>query len=196
MTSPPLLVRQMTAADCGHVGSIRVRGWQFAYRGLVPPSYLDALDPAEDADRLRARLARADAGASDLVAEPAGTGRIVGWAAHGPYRDGEQRTEDAELYALYVDPDHLGTGVGHTLLQESLRRRAALGHPRMFLWVLAGNERARRFYERAGFRADGAEEPFQVAGVRVPEVRYVRSLTVPAPADGSPRRLGRPSEGP
>ena len=47
----------------------------------------------------------------------------------------------------------------------------------MFLWVLKGNARARRFYVRAGFRADGAEEPFEVDGVGVPEVRYVRVLT-------------------
>ncbi|MEV5463785.1 GNAT family N-acetyltransferase, partial [Streptomyces cellulosae] len=38
------------------------------------------------------------------------------------------------------------------------------------------NDRARRFYERAGFRADGAEEPFEVDGVAVPEVRYARPL--------------------
>lgn len=46
----------------------------------------------------------------------------------------------------------------------------------MLLWVLKGNARARRFYERAGFRPDGAEEPFEVEGVAVPEVRYVRAL--------------------
>ena len=46
----------------------------------------------------------------------------------------------------------------------------------MLLWVLKGNDRARRFYQRAGFTADGAEEPFDVDGVAVPEVRYVREL--------------------
>ncbi|NMO37509.1 hypothetical protein HG826_28780 [Streptomyces sp. GMY01] len=53
---------------------------------------------------------------------------------------------------------------------------AADGRPRMFLWVLKGNTRARRFYERAGFRADGAEEPFEADGVTVPEVRYATDL--------------------
>lgn len=42
--------------------------------------------------------------------------------------------------------------------------------------MLKENDRARRFYERAGFRADGAEEPFEVDGVAVPEVRYTRTL--------------------
>jgi RimJ/RimL family protein N-acetyltransferase len=46
----------------------------------------------------------------------------------------------------------------------------------VYLWVLRDNTGARRFYERAGFAADGAEEPFEVDGVEVPEVRYVRDL--------------------
>ncbi|RAS29045.1 hypothetical protein BCL80_107157 [Streptomyces avidinii] len=48
------------------------------------------------------------------------------------------------------------------------------------LWVLKENVRARRFYERAGFRPDGAEETFEAGGARVPEVRYTRPLTPPA----------------
>lgn len=35
---------------------------------------------------------------------------------------------------------------------------------------------ARRFYERAGFEADGTEEPFEADGVPVPGVRYARTL--------------------
>ncbi len=67
--------------------------------------------------------------------------------------------------------------MGRALLTEVTGRCAAAGLPRMFLWVLRENARARRFYEAAGFAADGAEEPFEVGGVEVPEVRYVRTLT-------------------
>ena len=74
---------------------------------------------------------------------------------HGPYREGEVRTADAELYAIYVDPGRYGAGIGHALLQESVRRCTAAGHDRMYLWVLKGNVRARAFYERAGFWPDG-----------------------------------------
>ncbi|MGW4870787.1 N-acetyltransferase family protein [Streptomyces chartreusis] len=168
-------IRPMTPADCDRVAEIRIGGWRSAYRGLIPQSYLDALDVARDAERRRGYFAQGDASVLDLVAER--DGEIVGWACHGPYRDGEARTEDVELYAIYVDPGRYGTGIGHALLQESVRRCTAAGHPRMLLWVLKGNARARRFYERAGFHADGAEEPFEVDGVEVPEVRYARELT-------------------
>ncbi|MFF4019052.1 GNAT family N-acetyltransferase [Streptomyces sp. NPDC001843] len=165
-------LRPMTLADCDRVSEIRIGGWRTAYRGLMPQSYLDALSVAEDAARRRARFGQGDGRHVNLVAER--DGEVLGWAALGPYREGDTYTGDGELYAIYVDSRHSGTGIGRALLQESLRRCVAAGHPRMFLWVLKENAPARRFYERAGFRADGAEEPFQVDGVAVPEVRYVR----------------------
>ncbi|MGX1565661.1 N-acetyltransferase family protein [Streptomyces sp. NPDC055506] len=168
-------VREMAFADCDRVAEIRVRGWQSAYRGLIPQSYLDGLSAAEDAERRRTYFAQADDSVVNLVAEDA-AGELVGWACHGPYRDGEVRTPDAELYAIYVHPEHLGRGVGRALLAESVERCSLAGHGRLLLWVLKENGRARRFYERAGFLADGAEEPFEVEGATVPEVRYARPL--------------------
>lgn len=168
-------VREMALADCDPVSRIRVRGWRTAYRGLVPQPYLDAMDPAADAERRRAMFTGASGDVVNLVAED-DAGEVVGWACTGRYRDGEARTADAELYALYVDAGRFGTGIGQALLRESVHRCEAAGHARMLLWVLAGNARARRFYERAGFRPDGAEEPFVVEGVAVPEVRYARPL--------------------
>ncbi|MGW1541557.1 N-acetyltransferase family protein [Streptomyces sp. NPDC002309] len=173
MTGPR--VRELALADCGRVAEIRVGGWRSAYRGLMPQSYLDALSVRQDADRRRARFGQGDGTVVNLVAERAG--EVVGWACHGPYRDGEVRTADAELYAIYVHPERYGEGIGHALLSESVRRCRASGHRRMLLWVLRDNTAARRFYERAGFAADGAQEPFEVDGVQVPEVRYARELT-------------------
>jgi len=42
--------------------------------------------------------------------------------------------------------------------------------------VLRGNERARRFYERAGWSVDGTEKDDVVAGAPVIELRYRRDL--------------------
>ncbi|MFF7187633.1 GNAT family N-acetyltransferase [Streptomyces sp. NPDC008222] len=172
-----LRIRDMTFADCRRVSEIRVGGWRTAYRGLVPQSYLDTLDVDADAEQRRARLAQGAGRAVDLVAERGG--ETVGWAAHGPYREGEIRTGDAELYALYVAPGLLGSGIGRALLTEAAHRCTAAGRPLMYLWVLKDNARARHFYERAGFRADGAEEAFEVHGVAVREVRYAAALPLP-----------------
>ncbi|MFH9674253.1 GNAT family N-acetyltransferase [Streptomyces sp. NPDC017405] len=170
MDDPTVRIRAMALADCDRVSEIRVRGWQHAYRGLVPGPYLDALDVRADAGRRRERFARGDSPVANLVAERGG--RVLGWAAVGPHREAGADPRDAELYALYVDPAHLGGGIGRALLAASAERCA--GRARMFLWVLEGNAPARRFYERAGFRPDGAEDTFEASGVPVPELRYVR----------------------
>ncbi|CAL9289005.1 N-acetyltransferase family protein [Streptomyces sp. SudanB182_2057] len=171
MDEPRVRIRPMALADCDRVSEIRVCGWRHAYRGLVPQPFLDRLDVAADAGRRRERFARGEGPVVNLVAER--DGRVLGWAAVGPYRDGARHTADAELYALYVDPAHLGGGIGRALLAAAAERCPA--GARLLLWVFEGNAPARRFYERAGFRADGAEESFEADGVPVPEVRYVRA---------------------
>ncbi|MEU9204060.1 GNAT family N-acetyltransferase [Streptomyces sp. NPDC048332] len=174
----PALIRDMILDDCEAVAKVRVRGWQSAYAGLMPQAHLDAMDVAADAERRRGSFSEPGA-VVNVVAERAGLG-VVGWAAYGPYREDGRRLARGEVYAIYVLPEQTGTGVGRALMAEVLARAAAAGHPDVALWVLKENAPARRFYERAGFRPDGAEEPFDVDGVAVPEVRYVRPVSPPA----------------
>jgi RimJ/RimL family protein N-acetyltransferase len=44
------------------------------------------------------------------------------------------------------------------------------------LWVLEDNERARRFYEAAGWRADGTAVEDTAGGASLNKLRYRRSL--------------------
>lgn len=182
----------MTEADIPAVAEAHVRGWQWAYRGLIPRSHLDGLDAGVSAERHRARFGAAHGTAEepvespveDLVAEDA-AGRVVGWACLGPYRRDEGESDelaaDGELYAIYLLPEYVGRGIGRALAEAVMARAADRGFPWLRLWVLEGNRRARGFYERAGFAPDGGAEPFTVAGVDVPEVRYALRLTPAAP---------------
>ncbi len=61
-------------------------------------------------------------------------------------------------------------------MTEAVRHLAEAGCREVVLWVLATNERSRRFYEKAGWHADGAEAPHDVGGVAHTVVRYRRSL--------------------
>ncbi len=70
-----------------------------------------------------------------------------------------------EIYALYVDPGRYEAGVGRTLMDHARRRMKGQGFEAAVLWVLQGNERAAKFYEREGWVADGAvrkEEPYGI----------------------------------
>ncbi|MFF2806474.1 GNAT family N-acetyltransferase [Streptomyces sp. NPDC058000] len=186
----------MTEGDVDAVSAVRVRGWQAAYQGLMPQAYLDAMSVAEDARQRREWFARRRPEMWELVAERAG--EVIGWLAGGPARDADLTREPvpaqgtelsaeerelpdggrpaAELMALYVAPALLGTGIGRALLTAGTARARDHGYGALYLWVVHGNARAQRFYERAGFAPDGAQEAYDVGGWRVPEVRYRRPL--------------------
>jgi GNAT superfamily N-acetyltransferase len=183
-------IRTMTEDDVPAVSELRVRGWQWAYAGIVPQSYLDAMDPAEDAARRR-EFFTASAGRVENVLAVA-DGAVVGWASFGPYRGEPDDTRDGELYALYLRPDWVGRGVGRALTEAVAERSARRGRRRLLVWVLVGNPRARRFYAAAGFVPDGAVTSDVYDGVTLEELRCVRDLPEPDPAD--PADVPEPAE--
>ena len=66
--------------------------------------------------------------------------------------DGRQSPYDgARLRWFIVDPGCQGSGVGTTLIRESLLFCRNAGHRKVFLWTFQGLEPARRIYERHGF---------------------------------------------
>ena len=93
------------------------------------------------------------------------SGEVLGFASAGPSRD-----EDApcawELYAVNVVSAAYGTGLGRALLS------AATGDRPNHLWVLVDNPRARTFYAKEGYLADGAQKVHEGSGCL--EMRMVR----------------------
>jgi GNAT superfamily N-acetyltransferase len=165
-------VRLMTEGDIRAVSEIRVTGWQAAYQGMVPQDYLDALSVDDDAAWRRERFHQLGDLIINFVATEAGN--VTGWACLGPYRGQEsaEAPKAGELYAIYVRPALIGTGVGQELIRAVHQRAAADGYRTLYLWVLRDNARARRFYESAGYAADGAAKEDDFAGTPVSEVRY------------------------
>jgi L-amino acid N-acyltransferase YncA len=167
-------VRAMREEDVDEVAAVRVRGWQAAYAGMVPQRHLDALSVEEDAAARRTWFAASRERVCSLVAVDADDA-VVGWAALGAYRGAGAPDGAGELYALYARPDAVGTGVGRALMGAVHEEAARRGFADVLLWVLRDNARARRFYERAGYAADGAEQSEDYDGVPVVEVRYGRT---------------------
>ena len=94
----------------------------------------------------------------------------VGFAAVGLARHDQQRR--GEVYAINVDPDWIGRGVGQPLFSAAVAALADFGFTEFVLWVVRENARARRFYERNGWVADGAEQQAEFGGATVVELRY------------------------
>ena len=61
------------------------------------------------------------------------------------------------------------------------RHAAARGFRTMRLWVLRDNDRARRFYERAGYAPDGGTKEDDFSGTPVTEIRYLITVAGASP---------------
>ncbi|MYX35183.1 MULTISPECIES: GNAT family N-acetyltransferase [unclassified Streptomyces] len=165
------VVRVMTRDDIDAVSAVRVRGWRTAYAGIVPQSYLDAMDAGADAERRKEWFDEGGDRVDNLVATDGG--EVTGWAALGPYRGEPDGGEVGELYAIYVHPDRIGRGAGRALMDAVRARARERGFRSLRLWVLADNERALRFYDRCGFAPDGTDQIETYDGVPLKELRYV-----------------------
>jgi GNAT superfamily N-acetyltransferase len=169
-------VRDATVDDARAIAGINVRGWQTAYRGVVPDTTLDEMSIDELAGRFVESMKDQERTSRVLVATD-GSGGVLGYASVGPPREPDHEPEGAgEVYAIYVDPTAWGTSVGRELFasaQDALREQ---GYARAFLWVLDDNPRARRFYEIAGWRWDGARSEHHVMCENLTVVRYVSDL--------------------
>ncbi|MEA2426264.1 MAG: hypothetical protein QOH13_2674 [Thermoleophilaceae bacterium] len=165
-------VRTTKPEDAAEVARLHVRSWQVAYRGLLPDEYLDGLRPEDRAQRYTFGDLDPDQPATIVATEQ---GAIRGFATTGPSRD-EDRPETGALFALYVDPDRWGVGIGRALMLAARARLARQGFKTADLWVLLGNERADRFYRRDGWVPDGTRRRDDVWGVSVENLRYSRSL--------------------
>lgn len=139
-------------ADAEELASVHVQAWREAYADLLPERFYDEAARESQQVRWSGLLSVEDPGERFRIARR--DGQIVGFAAHGPAVDhqGHPPERDEQLYALYVLASCYGQGVGQALLDQALDERPAQ------LWVAKHNPRARRFYEKNGFTADGTEQ--------------------------------------
>lgn len=160
MSTPTL--RPARADDMARVADIWHEAWHVAHAGHVP----DGLTAARTLEAFHARTpARVD---DTTVAEV--DDRVVGFVM----------VAGDEVEQVFVDPVHHGSGVAAPLLAEGERRVAAAGYDEAWLAVVVGNARARRFYEKHGWR-DGGDLPYEVTAGGTTYVspcrRYVKALS-------------------
>ena len=142
-----LTIRRATPADAAAAADVYLASFHATYD--FPLAHTD-----EEVRRWIAEVLIA-AGGTWLAEE---SGAVVGMMT----------VERGDLDQLYVAPGRQGLGIGRRLLEHG----KALSPEGLTLYTFQVNERARRFYERNGFVADGfgdgsANEEGQ------PDVRYV-----------------------
>jgi GNAT superfamily N-acetyltransferase len=178
MTKPhPWTLRRATGADAQAVARMHVAAWQTAYRGIIPDSFLDAMDVAARAARYTFDRMGTGGPATWIAVDG---DRVVGMVSISPSRD-EDQPELGEVQALYVSPERWRSGAGTQLMARAESLLVQAGFREALLWVLRDNARGRAFYEATGWSADGHSKTVEIGGHEVVEVRYRKALTGPSP---------------
>ena len=179
MTDDDVFVRAALKEDADEIARIFVESWRESYAGLLPSHALVRLSEPRQRLLWTREIAHRGPHEGVIVAEHDYYG-VVGFCSFGPARDRAVGC-DGEVYTLYVDPNHVGQGVGHRLMRAAFARLYADGFRSAVIWALKGNP-ARYFYEGQGGRLI-AERPGAVVGKAVREVAF--GWTDITPATGS-----------
>ena len=175
--------RHATYEDRVAIDTLHADSWRATYRGAYRDEYLDG-DVVQD--RLAVWENRLSAPSpNQLVIVAEGEGRIVGFAcAYG--RDDEQW--GTLLDNLHVRPELHRQGTGRRLLLDvATWCRARYPDCGLYLWVLAQNQNARRFYERMGATDCGGDVSVPPGGGQADSRRYAWATVWATALDGAQR---------
>lgn len=149
------------------ISRIYAESWKFAYKDILPASYLAGLSDGHWISNLE------KPGMNTLVLIENGV--FIGTSGYCKSRFSDF-SDFGEIVSLYLLPQYIGQEYGRRLLDAVVGELSKLGYHDIFLWVLEANARARGFYEKAGFTASGRYLDDTIGGQAVREVQYCRSI--------------------
>jgi len=162
-----IAVRSARHDDVAAIRFVATTTWRATYADAIAADDIEQfLSSAYGEQRLAARIDQL--GDAFLVAEA--EDKVIGYAMAGLNRSGVP-----ELFAIYVLPDYHGSGAGKQLWDAAVDALARRGHTRICAWVLDGNRRAERFYERQGATLVGTGYG-QVGATTIRESRYCLTI--------------------
>jgi RimJ/RimL family protein N-acetyltransferase len=165
-------IQRAALDDAEVVGAVTAMSWQAAYRGIVPEDTLSRVTPQSRTEKFKTVLPLLSDAEFYLVladGQPAGVFNLHNC------RDADA-SGCAEIGVFYFLPDYWGRGLGAQAMAFAFDRLRERGYEQVILWVLEENLRARRFYEKQGFMADGTSKVITL-GRELTDIRYRRSLS-------------------
>ena len=149
--------------DRYELSRIYEESWKYAYKGIIPQSYLDSIPSG----RWSAHADRE--GMYTLVA--AEDNKLIGTASFCKSRF-EKFADYGEIVSIYLLPEYIGKGYGKMLFEAVMKELIKLGFKDVFLWVLEDNTRAMTFYEKSGFSYSGEFLDDNIGGKDLRELQY------------------------
>ncbi|GAB4464816.1 MAG: GNAT family N-acetyltransferase [Armatimonadaceae bacterium] len=172
-----MTLRDATVDDIPALAALHLAAWKAAYSHILPPEQWESLTIEEFSRRWQTALETSSTeNRGNRVIET--QSEVAGFVSYGPPKEplptAEPPLQTAEIYALYVHPNHWRGGYGRLLLDDALLQLRLTGFQRVLLWTWEQNSRARSFYERLGFTQEGVPILRDRFGAPIPEVCYSR----------------------
>lgn len=168
---PSPRIRRARENDAPVIAQIHVLSWRAAYRDQIPGEALNCLSVGESEEEWRGRL-RGAAGTEERVWIAEAGGSVAGFLDSRPSGDADVAPMTGELTCMYFLTEWWGKGIGRALLSHTLEDLKGRGFRVVTGWILSANERARSFFEAAGFVTDGPERDEELGGAKIRHVRY------------------------
>ncbi|MBQ3155939.1 MAG: GNAT family N-acetyltransferase [Clostridia bacterium] len=163
-----MYIREASADDSALISSIIAASWRGHYQHLIDPVYLSRLPDTYWLPSIRSWLS--DGRMYGCIAEA--DGKAVGSVIYGRGRD-EPYADWGEIVSLYLLPEYVGQGIGHTLLNSALAGLREDGYNRFYLWAIDGAQTAQRFYARHGFIPATDRITYRIGAQNVTDIRYI-----------------------
>ena len=146
-------VRKLHAADVAAYRALRQRGLAEHPEAFTSSADEEAALPS---DKLARRLAEDAARPHDAVFGAFVGGELAGLCGIDVDMRAKVRHK-GHVFGMYVPSERAGQGVGGALIARVVAHARERGLRQVALTVTAGNDAARRVYERAGFAITGRE---------------------------------------
>ncbi|MBE6638410.1 MAG: GNAT family N-acetyltransferase [Ruminococcaceae bacterium] len=161
-------IRLAAPADAIRCAEIHTESWVFAYSNCVPTEILEKYNANRPAIWTKMLENNRDMHYVITLDDT-----IIGFFTVMPARDADLAKTVYELVGLYLTPDYIGKGFGRRTMEEIKAMISQRGYNAVSLWVLTENFRAKAFYEKCGFVADGVQKDSGLLNIK--EERYILS---------------------
>ncbi len=166
-------VRYATLADAPAVANLHLIASRTLFEGVVPDAHWQATPPAKRVSFWKEAI---EYGEPQVMVAMQG-GEIVGFVGFDRSRDPKSKNTTGELWAIYVDPDLIGKGVGLALWDAAREGLQEEDCTDVTVWVPLASTKALAFFDAAGFKREmNTARTVPMGGVRVEELRFKRSL--------------------
>ncbi len=175
-----ILIKPATKYNIPDLARIHLASKLAAETGIIDAAFLTAKTIEEYQEKWVGFLAAEDSQQDLLFSDD----EAVGLISYGQLRTAPAGTSkirplySAEIFAIYIHPDHFKKGYGQMLLKHAVTQLKAQKHQSLCLWALDKNKNACGFYEKMGAQRVG-KQFVEMGPTKVKEVCYAwRDISV------------------